>query len=209
MKKTLMLIALIGGLIAGSISTPAGAAKSEPLTYFLHGRGPVAETYLHEIWLDDAYMSMDTVEPTAAEPSSIFVTNYVRGPNTDCDGNGLLGAVWRGEFSGKRKGDVVVTLHTAATPAVELVVSLYADATGTCSSGGTPATAPSEAPKPLAQAQAAVAPGLGVTEFTFKNVKFKAVSNALLQLHIPTMTTPGQVRILFDSTEYPSSVQFK
>ena len=208
MKKILGLM-LITGLLVSSLGTAAVAGKTAaPSTYFLHGRGPVAEAYINETWVDSLYMEMDTEEPTAAEPSSMFVTNYMRGPNTDCDGNGLL-PVWKGDFVGKHKGNVTVTLHTVATPATELVISLYADATGTCSSAGTPGVSePTEAPKPVAQETVAVTPGPGVTEVTFKNVKFKALSNALLQLHIPNLSTPGQVRVLFDSTEFPSSVTF-
>lgn len=208
MKKILAILMLTGLLVASLGGAAAAGKKAKPSTFFLHGRGPVAEAYLYETWLDDLYMEMNTDEPTAAEPSSIFVTNYMRGPNTDCDGNGLL-PVWKGDFVGKHKGNVTVSLHTVATPATELVVSLYADATGTCSTDGTPGVSePVEAPKPVAQETVAVTPGPGLTEVTFKNVKFKAVSNALLQLHIPTLSTPGQIRVLFDSTEFPSSVTF-
>ena len=206
MKKLLML-GVVAGLLASSLAAPATAAK-KTTTFYLHGKGPakpVQEAYINENWIDSIWMGMDATEPTAAEPSSIFVTNYFRGPNTDCDGNGLI-PVWKGEYSGKFKGDVTVTLHTVATPVAPLVASLYPDPTGTCSSAGTPATAASEAPKPAAQTEVEVAPGPGVTEITFKNVKFKAVASLALQLHIPTQTTPGQVRVLFDSVDYPSNV---
>ena len=206
MKKLLML-GLVAGLLASSLATPATAAK-KTTTFFLHGKGPVKpvqEAYINEGWLDDIWFDMDATEPTAAEPSSVFVTNYFRGPNTDCDGNGLL-PVWKGTYSGRFKGDVKVTLHTLATPVAPLVVSLYADPSGTCSADATPATAAVEAPKPVAQAEVEVAPGPGVTEVTFKKVKFQAIGSLALQLHMPTMTTPGQVRVLFDSVDYPSSM---
>lgn len=206
MKKIVAILMLTGLLVASLGGAAAAGKKAKPSTLFLHGRGPVAEAYLNETWLDDFYMEMNTEEPTAAEPSSMFVTNYMRGPNTDCDGNGLL-PVWKGDFVGKHKGDVTVTLHTIATPATDLVISLYADATGTCSSPGTPGVSePTEAPKPVATETVTVSPGPGVTEVTFENVKFKALSNVLLQLNIPNLSTPGQVRVLFDSTDFPSSV---
>jgi hypothetical protein len=208
MMKKLLMLGVIAGLLASSLAVPVSAAP-KTTTLFLHGKGPVKpvqEAYINENWLDDIYMGMDATEPTAAEPSSIFVTNYVRGPNTDCDGNGLL-PVWLGDYAGKFKGDVTVTLHTIATPVAPMVVSLYADPTGTCASAGTPGvTEPTEAPKPVAQAEIEVAPGPGVTEITFKKVKFKAFASLALQLHIPTLTTPGQVRVLFDSPQFPSSV---
>ncbi len=206
MKKLLML-GVTAALLASSLAAPAVAAK-KTTTLFLHGKGPVKpvqEAYINENWLDDIWMTMDATEPSAPEPSSIFVTNYFRGPNTDCDGNGLL-PVWKADFAGKFKGEVKVALHTLATPVAPMVVSLYADPTGTCSSAGTPATPPSEAPKPVAQTQVEVAPGHALTEITFKNVKFKAIASLALQLHIPTQTTPGQVRVLFDSPDYASSI---
>ncbi|MBA2725108.1 MAG: hypothetical protein H0U53_03885, partial [Actinobacteria bacterium] len=195
-------IALLAGFLLASLVGPATAAKKSA-SYFLHGRGPVAEAYINETGIDSNFMTMDTTEPTAAEPTSIFVT---RGFNTDCDGNGFL-PVWKGDYAGKFKGTVTVTLHTIATPATPLVVSLYADATGTCSSGGT-VSEPTEAPKPVATATVTPPSGPGVTEVVFKNVKFKALSNALLQLNVPSLTTPGQIRVLFDSAQYPSAVTF-
>ncbi len=206
--KKLLMFGVVAGLLASSLAAPATAAKKKTTTFYLHGKGPVKpvqEAYINENWLDDNFMTMDATEPAAGEPSSIFVTNYLRGPNTDCDGNGLL-PVWKGAYTGNFKGDVKITLHTVATPVAPLVASLYADPTGTCGSAGTPATPASEAPQPVAQAQVDVAPGPSVTEITFKKVKLKAGGALALQLHIPTLTTPGQVRVLFDSADFASSV---
>lgn len=209
MRKTLV-VALVAGLVVGTAVGPATAGKkgkkAAVTTLYLHGRGPVAEGYINETWLDSNWMEMDTSEPTKAEPSSMFVTNYFRGPNTDCDGNGLL-PVWRGDFAGSFKGDATVSLHTVATPAVQLTVSLYADPTGTCTSNLP--TGASEAPRPVATELIDVAPGQSVTEVTFKNLRFKAAAGLLLQLSIPTQTTPGQVRVFFDSPDFPSAVELK
>ena len=41
----------------------------------------------------------------------------------------------------------------------------------------------------------------------FKKLNFKALGSLALQLHIPTQTTPGQIRVLFDSADFPSNVQ--
>jgi len=196
---SLMALAVLGATVAA----PAAAAK-KTTTFYLHGRGPVQEAFIAESWLDDMWMTMDQEKPTGSEFSSVFVTNYLRGPNTNCDGNGLL-PVWKGNFSGAFKGDAKVTLHTVATPAVNMTVSLYKDPTGTCASN-IPGSE-SEAPQPFATTQVPVAPGHATTEVTFKKVKFKAGASILLQLSIPSMTTPGQVRILFDSSDFASSVQ--
>lgn len=202
MRKLVLSLAALTVLI-GVLAAPATAGK-KTTTFYLHGRGPVQEAYLNEAWLDDVWMTMDGTEPTDSEFSSIFVTNYFRGPNTDCDGNGLL-PVWKGNFSGAFKGDAKITLHTVATPAVNMTVSLYADPTGTCTSNLP--TGASQAPKPVGTTEVAVAPGHATTEVTLKKLKFKAAASVLLQLSIPTQTTPGQVRILFDSADFASSVQ--
>lgn len=209
MRRSVVIV-IAAGLIAGAVAAPATAGKkkgkSAVTTFYLHGRGPVAESYINETWLDSNWMTMDTTEPTNGEPSSMFVTNYFRGPNTDCDGNGLL-PVWRGDYSGTFKGEAKVTLHTVATPAVQMRVSLYADPTGTCTSNLP--TGASEAPKPVATELVDVAPGHATTEVVFKKLKFKAAAGLLLQLSIPTQTTPGQVRVFFDSPDFASSVELK
>ena len=131
--RKLILSMVVLAIAVTSLGAPALAAKKKTTTLYLHGKGPVQEAYLNEMWLDSIYMTMDGTEPTKPEPSSIFITNYFRGPNTDCDGNGLL-PVWKGNYAAKFKGDAKVTLHTVATPATTMVVSLYADPTGTCTS---------------------------------------------------------------------------
>lgn len=202
-----LIIALAAGLVAGSLAGPAVAQKKKKkpkkpaaVELFLHGRGPVTEAYMHETWLDSNWMSMDNKKPTAAQPSSMFVTNYVGGPNTNCDGNGLL-PVWKGDFAGKFKGNVTVKLHTIATPAASMNVALYADPTGTCSSAATG----SEAPPPVATEAVAVPSGPGVTEVTFKGVSFASIGSLALQLHM-VGPSPAQVRVLFDGASHPSSV---
>lgn len=202
MRKLTLSIAVLTVLVS-ALAAPAIAAK-KTTTLYLHGRGPVQEAYLNESWLDSMYMTMDGKKPTDSEFSSVFVTNYFRGPNTDCDGNGLL-PVWKGNFAGTFKGDAKVTLHTVATPATTMVASLYADPTGTCTSNLPGAE--SEAPKPVGQVEVEVIPGHATTEIVFKKLTFKAAASLALQLHIPTQTTPGQVRVLFDSADFASSVQ--
>ena len=207
MKRALVLLALTG-LIAGSVAAPAQAkAKPVKTTLYFHGTQPVGEAQLDEMWLNSNWMRMDSAEPAAGQPKSMFVTNYMRGPNTNCNGNGLL-PLWRGDITGTVRGNVNVTLNTIATPAVELVASLYPDATGACRTEGNPALPASEAPDPVAQVTVTPAPGPGVTEIVFKKVNFKATANMIVQFHVPNLSTPGQVRILYDSADYASNISF-
>ena len=202
MRKLILSIAILAVAVS-SLGAPALAAKTKATTLYLHGKAPVQEAYINEMWLDSIWMTMDATEPTKADPSSMNVTNYVGGPNTDCDGNGLL-PVWKGDFAAKFKGDAKVTLHTVATPAATMIASLYADPTGTCA--GNAATGPAEAPQPVGQVEVEVAPGPAATEIVFKKLNFKSLGSLALQLHIPN-ASPGQVRVLFDSATYPSNVQ--
>ena len=136
MKKTFLSM-IAGALVLGALIGPVAAksAKPQATTFYLHGTQPAGEAQMDETALNSNWMILDTTEPAAGAPKSIFVTNYFRGPNTDCNGNGLL-PVWRGNMTGKVKGDVTLTLHTVGTPTVQLVASLYADGTGQCASDG-------------------------------------------------------------------------
>jgi hypothetical protein len=210
MKKTLVALMALG-LAASLMGAPAVAkkkAKPVATTLYFHGTQQAGEAQMDETWLNNNWMTMDATEPAAGAPKSMFVTNYMRGPNTDCNGNGLL-PVWRGNLAGTVKGDVKLTLNTVATPAVQLVASLYPDATGQCASDGSnPALPAAEAPQPVAQETVDVAPGPGVTEIVFKGVNFKSAANMIVQLHVPNLSTPGQVRVLYDSADYATNVSF-
>lgn len=196
-----LLIALSSAaLVVSTAAAPAVAAK-KATTLYLHGRGPATEAYINETWIDSNWMSMDTTEPSNPYPSSMNVTNYVTGPNTDCNGNGLL-PVWKGNYVANFKGTVKVTLNTVATPNAQMTVSLYPDPTGQCTSNLP--TGASEAPPPAATSLVDVAPGQAETVVEFKNIKFKAVGSLALQLSMPG--DAAQIRILFDSPDFASNV---
>jgi hypothetical protein len=206
--KKLFVIALLVGLVASAIGTPAIAAKKKKkpikMTYYLHGNDVVGETYLNA---EQTYMKMDSSKPTGSEPKSIFVTNYVVGPNTACSGNGLL-PTWQGLVAGSMTGTLTVTLHTVSTPATKLKVEVFPDGTGGCDGG---ALGNSGYVPPAAVSSVDVAPGPAETKVVFKNVKFKTLGHMLLQLSIdpaPLPTGPQQVRVLYDTADFASSVAF-
>ena len=206
MKKKLFALLLAGALVASIVGAPAVAKKSKlkpvPTNLYLHGDNPVQEVGIPDTWVNGLTMKMDPTEPAAGAPDSLFVTNYVGGPNTTCSGNGLL-PVWKGDIKGKVTGDVTVTLHTIATPATKLNVELFPDGTGGCESDlGSTGYIP-----PAAAASVDVTPGPGVTTVTFKNVNFKMQGWLIMQLSIADNPHPGQVRVLYDSTDYASSVE--
>jgi hypothetical protein len=205
MKRVIPLM-LIVALVA-ALGAPATAKKKKPkpvkMSFYLHGTEMVGEAYLNT---DQTYMPMDTKKPAGSEPKSIFVTNYVVGPNTACSGNGLL-PTWKGPLIGKVAGKLTVTLQTIATPATKLKVEVFPDGNGGCESTlGNTGYVP-----PAAAASVDVPPGPGETVVTFDNVKFRTLSHAILQLSIdpsPAPVGPQQVRVLYDSTDYVSKVAF-
>jgi hypothetical protein len=202
MRRTIMALLAIG-LVAGSLAAPAsaGKAKAKKTTLYLHGTETLGEAALTTTWLDGMLMKMDGSKPGGDPPKSMFVTNYVGGPNTQCSGNGLL-PVWKGDMAGTVKGTVTVTLHTIATPATQMNVELFPDGSGGCESdlGSTGYTPPAEAQV------VEVAPGHAETKVVFKNVNFKSEAWLILQLSIANNPHPGQVRVLFDSADFASNV---
>jgi hypothetical protein len=200
MKKLMALVA--AGVLVASFAGPATAGKAKKVSLYLHGDNPAQETGMADAVANGLLMTMDATKPAAGAPDSMFVTNYVVGPNTACSGNGLL-PVWRGAIKGTATGDVTVTLNTVATPATQMNVELFPDGTGGCDSDlGSTGYVP-----PAAAQVVDVAPGPAVTKVTFKNVKFKMIGSLILQLSIANGPHPGQVRVLYDSADFASSVQ--
>lgn len=225
MRKAI-ITALVLGLVVGSFGAPAQAGKKKKkkavaTTLYLHGTSQFGEQDLPVTWSESKWHQMDTTKPTAAEAKSMFVTNYLRGPNTACSGNGLL-PTWQGALAGTVKGTLTVTLYTKASPLSKINVELYPDALGGCNS----ATANDWVPPAVSQI-VDVAPGDATTTVKFEKVNFSAVGSLVLQLSVPRtlapdtpavppaygggrpIADPGQVRVYYDSASMAASVAFK
>ena len=208
MKKSIVTVLALG-LVVASLGAPAGAAKkkkkaAKPVatTLYFHGAQTVGEAELPDRVPAFAAFPMDKNKPAAGQPKSVFVTNLVVSPNTNCDGNVIL-PWWKGNLAGTVVGDLKVTIHNASTPA-KLVVDVLADPTNTCDDFQTP---DDESPPPAATQTVDVL-GPGATVVTFKKLRFKTLASLGVQLSIPT-GNPGQVRALYDSADYASNVSFK
>lgn len=215
MIRRLVTIGLSASLVFGAVgAADAAKKKKKPVitTLYLHGAHQVGEANLPDSWLNDLYHEMNETEPDGAAPKSQFVTNYLVGPNPRCSGNGLL-PVWRTPMAGTISGDVKATIHTAATPGARLVIELYPDGAGGCTTDN-PVSASNEWVEPVAAVIVEVPPGHGVLEVTFEGVKAKVLSHLLLQVKPDFEVTapdeifaPGQVRLLYDSADMASSLE--
>lgn len=211
MRKTLTM-AIAAVMALGMLVAPATqAAKKKPVktALYLHGASQVGEADIPQTWREDKWHSMDKNKPSTGAPKSMFVTNYVVGPNTECSGNGLV-PTWRGNLTGTVKGTATATFHTVATPGARITVDLYPDGNGGCN--GIDGTA--EYVPPEAQQIVDVPAGQGKVEVKFPNLNFKTRGSLVMMVAMAPGTSgvladPVQVRILYDSAEFASSLNFK
>jgi hypothetical protein len=206
MKRYLVLFLALG-LIFGSVSiADAKKKKAKPVatTLYLHGTQEFGELEIPDNVSGGLFMAMDATKPDAATPKSMFVTNYLAGPNTACSGNALL-PTWKGTLSGTVKGDLTITLNTIGSPAAQMQVDVFPDGTGGCESDlGSTGFVP-----PVASTVVDVPPGPGVTEVKFEGVNFKAQGSLVFMLSIPgAPANPYQVRVLYDGAGYESNLAF-
>lgn len=201
MKRFLTLL-LVVGLVASALALPAAAKKAKPVktTLYFHGHSPVGEPdgldgALAGAVTGTGYATMDTTEPSGPAPKSMTVVSYVGGPNTTCAGS-FLSPVWIGKMSGTVVGNVKVTFDAISTPTGKVDVQLYPD----LGSFGCDLTAP-------AQVRVDLPSGPGQVEAVIKGVKLPVVGSLMVQI-TPVISSPFLSRVLYDSPEFPSKIEF-
>ncbi len=196
--KKLMLLGVVAGLIASSLAVPASAGKAKPVstTLYFHGNSPIGEPDGLDGALNGVYASMDTSEPSDAQPKSMSVVSYVAGPNTTCAGS-FLAPVWVGKVAGKIVGDVKVTFDAISTPTGKVDVQLYPDQVAFACDMESPA-----------QVRVDLPPGPGKVEAVIKKVNLP-VTGALMVQITPVIDGPFYSRVLYDSTSFASKIEFK
>lgn len=213
MKKAL-IVTLVTGLLVASFGGSAIAGKkkksAKPMAYtlYMHGTLPSGEAqYADNLANSTGFMQMDTNEPTDPAPRSMFVTNYLVGPNSSCSGN-MLFPTWSGALIGKVSGDLKVFLNAAAPPTGKVNVDVFADATGGCDSSlGSTGYVP-----PVATATVALAPGMAENEIVFEDVKFESMMNIVVMITPvsdgPQGTFyPSQTRLFYDSAQFATRIE--
>jgi hypothetical protein len=218
MKKTVVLVLasmlLVSGLVA-PVSAAKKKKKAKPVAtkLFLHGDSAVGENDSFSA-VAEAYLPMDSTEPSGSEMKSRQITDYLVGPNTQCAGNNLF-PVWSGELTGRVKGDVKLTFSTIGTLG-EVVVRMWPDVTSSlCDSETTGAT---DYVDPAGEVVVELPPGSGTVEAVMEGVNFKALGTVIVQISPPvavdlpspagSILTPLFSRVLYDSTEFASVLEF-
>ena len=205
MKKLLTLV-MVMGLLAAAISSPAVAAKkkkAKPVktTLYMHGDVPVGD--LVE-WVEGlsggTHQKMDTTEPAGGPPKSHSYSLPVGNP--DCTGNELFPS-WEGTLTGKIVGDMKLYVNTLALPSTA-IARVWVDVPfGSCTS----ATAGvDEFVDPVAEKEVEIPAGSNEVEVVFEKLKLPVKGNLIIELHTNTPTNQG--RVLYDSSDFPTRVEF-
>lgn len=203
--KRLISVLLGLGLVAGSLVSPAAAArKAKPVatTLYMHGEQPVADLTQ---WLGGAvgnpHRMMDTTEPAAGPPDSQSFS-FAAG-NLECAGNDLFPS-WEGKITGKLASDVTIKANFLSAPTT-VTARIWIDVPfGSCTSSNTGST---DFQPPVAEVTVDVPAGSNEVEIELDGLKRKkVVYSMIVQLH---QTSPaGQGRVLYDSADYPTRVEF-
>jgi hypothetical protein len=209
MVKVPAAIALAVTLVVVSLAADAGArkrAKPVKTRLYLHGTSPADEMDYGA--LGDAYPTMDPRKP-AGPPKSKQITNYLVGPNDQCAGNNLF-PVWVGDVKGTVVGKMKLTFTAVSTPG-KVDVRVRPDvASLLCTSDLAETNA---YPKPAAEVTVDLPPGGGTVKAVTKRVRFRATRSLMVQITPATGPTghldPFVARVVYDSPEFASSLQFK
>ena len=215
MKKIVILLAIVG-LVGSMLAAPATAAKkkkAKPVatTLFFHGTSQVGEEDSFPN-VNDAYLKMDATEPASSDIKSKQIFNGVATPNHMCAGNNFF-PVWIGDVSGTVVGDMKVRFHTVGTPG-KVLVRLWPDQLSqACTSTASGTT---DYVEPVAEVVVDLPPGVGEVEAVLEGLNFKAAVGLMVQISpdfVPVAADRGIMppffsRVLYDSTDYPSSIEF-
>lgn len=205
--KKLLTLALTAALIGGAIVSPAAAGKkkkAKPVktTLYMHGDLPVGDM---AEWIEGlsggSHQKMDTTEPAAGPPKSHSYSLPIGNP--ECTGNELFPS-WEGTVNGKIVGDMKLYANTLALPST-VTARVWVDVPfGSCTSE---TAGVDDFVDPIAEQEVEVPAGSNEVEIVFKKLKVTAKMNVIVELHTNTPTNQG--RVLYDSSEFPTRLEFK
>ena len=193
MRRAVPLLLALAMIVAAGTASAGPKKKARPVktTLYLHGEAQADETTL-------APLHMTPAEPSQPLPYSKWLPNYVAGPKDDCVNDWFLNATFQGPMSGRITGDVKVTLYSASTPGT-VEVRLIPDFTDFLC--GDPKH------QPVATTRIDLTPGAGPSEGVIKNVSID-VQGVLVMTVLPIPSPPFAGRLLYDSPDFASRIQF-
>lgn len=208
MKKSLFATAISLCLVASFISGPASAAKKRrpvATTLYAHGASQVGEVDGAQ-WVANAFpaqspFTFDTKVPTGSNPKSMtFASPYI---NSQCTGTPVGNPVFQGSINGTITGDVKLTAHFLSAPGT-IKARLWVD---------TPLfSCNDQYYEPHSEIDFDVPTGQGKVTAVFPKLKLRAKSVIMVQILAPDVGNgyEGQAgRLLYDSTDAPTRLQFK
>lgn len=195
-KRRLVVLGVVVGLVAGSLALPAEAkkkkkkkAKPVATTLYLEGTSNFGE---EDQSANSTYLKLVT-EPGSGE-KSMGMPQYGPGPNPNCAGNSLV-PVFVGPTSGRILGDMKVTFDAMASGG-SVEVRVWPDMG---------AQACNEAYiEPAGAVEVALPSGTGTVEAVIEGLDFEAASIMMIQV---TPVSPGYGRAFYGTDA--SKVEFE
>lgn len=219
--KRFIVSGLVAGLVVTALMAPGLAKKPKPkpkpklkpvaTSLWFHGTQEIGEASAAQYQVESLtgggeYNTMDSTEPDGGG-SSMGITTYGAGPNTNCAGNGLF-PVWVGDVAGKIKGDIKVTFFTTSMPA-QVDVRVWPDIIGlTCNESY---------PVPARELRVDVPSGDGKVEAVLKGAAFTPAAKLMVQISPATTADPLGTqrpippfvgRVFYDSPTKNSGISF-
>jgi len=212
MKKAFVAIS-VAALLVGTTMAPALGKRAKPVTTTLYFHGATIAGEADSLPVaNDVNLKMDPQEPEGSDPKSKQIFNAVATPNGRCAGNNFF-PLWQGQVAGKIVGDVKVTFGAVSSPG-SVLIRVWPDVFGLmCDSNASGST---DYPEPVRELVVDVT-GAGTIEAVLKGKPFTATANMMVQISPEeleaaageTVFPPAVTRVLYDSTDYPSNIEFK
>ena len=217
--KRFVVSGLVAGLVLSAFVAPGIAKKPKPkpkpkpveTSLWFHGTQEIGEVSAAQYQVESitgggTYNTMDATEPTGGG-SSMGITTYAAGPNTNCAGNSLF-PVWVGDFIGTIKGDIKVTFFTTSMPA-QVDVRVWPDILAT--------TCNETYPPAARELRVDVPSGDGKVEAVLEGEDFTSAAKLMVQISPATMADPAGTerpippfvgRVFYDSPTKNSGISF-
>ena len=189
-------VCLVAALVVAIVPSAKSGPAPKPTTLYFHGNYPAGELDVPENLVGFVFSKMDPIKPEGGTPKS----KALAWGNTKCAGNHFF-PVWVGSVNGSIVGDMKVVFSSVSIPQ-EVDIRVWDTGRQLCNN---------DYATPLAKGTVMLPAGQGEVEAVIKNDRMKVQGFLMVQIS-PTMLnntdTPGPGRVLYDSADYASRVEF-